>query len=160
MAPHQREQAAILAADRVDLAPAGEEVVVDDADDVEAIGDDGRIGKLPLDQRAVGGREIDADDAHLVLALKLSEIGGQRSFRAPQHDIIDGVILEVAKASREAFAARKEVFVDTRIAGHFGECHSANWRFNPWRKWRSTVAAPIASRLPTRFRLTPSECRR
>jgi hypothetical protein len=36
MSAHQREQAAVLAGGRIDAAPTSQEVVVDEADDVEA----------------------------------------------------------------------------------------------------------------------------
>src|ERR1700731_1706982 len=38
MPAHQRQQPAVLAGDGIDLAPAVQEVMVDDADDVEAVG--------------------------------------------------------------------------------------------------------------------------
>jgi len=36
---HQRQQPTVLAGDGIDLAPAVQEVMIDDADDMEAVGD-------------------------------------------------------------------------------------------------------------------------
>ena len=54
VAADQRGQGAILAADRVEFLPAGQEVVMDDADDMEAISHNAGIGEVLADQRAVG----------------------------------------------------------------------------------------------------------
>lgn len=39
----------------VEFAPAGQEVVVDEPDDVEAIGDDARVGEVFAHQGAIHG---------------------------------------------------------------------------------------------------------
>ena len=51
-----------------DLAPTGQEVMVDEADDVEAIGDDLGFGKVLADDRAVDARQVHTDDADAVFA--------------------------------------------------------------------------------------------
>ena len=89
MAAHQREQAAILGPDRIDLAPAGQEVMVDEADDMEAIGHDLRVGKVLADQRAIDARQIHADDPHAIFARQLRQVALQRGFAAAQHHVED-----------------------------------------------------------------------
>jgi hypothetical protein len=64
----------------VDLSPTGQEVVVDEADHMEAIGDNHRIGKLFLDDRSVDSGQIHADDPDLLFAFKTKEIGVQGGF--------------------------------------------------------------------------------
>jgi len=51
MAALQRDQAAVFGSDRIDLAPTGQEVVVDQADHMEPVGDNERLGKLFFDDR-------------------------------------------------------------------------------------------------------------
>ena len=48
---------------------------MDDADDMEAVGHDARVGKVQPDQRAVAGGQIHAHDAHLGFAFQLLKIG-------------------------------------------------------------------------------------
>lgn len=60
MTTQQREQAAVLAADRIQVPPAGQEVVIDDADDMETVGHDACIGEVQVEQGAVGRRQIHA----------------------------------------------------------------------------------------------------
>jgi hypothetical protein len=69
VAAHQGEQAAVLDAGRVDLAPAGQEVLGDEANDVEAVGHDDGIGEKGFDDGAVDRGQVYADDADLVFAL-------------------------------------------------------------------------------------------
>ena len=45
MSAHERKQAAVLAAVRIDGLPDFEEVMIDEADDVKAVGDDLGIGE-------------------------------------------------------------------------------------------------------------------
>ena len=53
---HQRDQAAVFTAHRVDLSPASQEVVVDEADDVKPVGDDEGVGQMLADDRPVSHR--------------------------------------------------------------------------------------------------------
>jgi hypothetical protein len=46
MAAHERKQAAIAGSRRIELFPAGQEVMIDSADDVEAIGHDARMVEM------------------------------------------------------------------------------------------------------------------
>ena len=70
MAPHQRKQATILRAGRIDLPPAVEEVMIDEPDDMEAIGHDEGFGEVFAHDRSIGGREIHADDPYFIFAFQ------------------------------------------------------------------------------------------
>ncbi len=48
MAAHQRHQATVPGTDAVDLAPASQEVPVDQTNHMEAAGDDQGVGKLQI----------------------------------------------------------------------------------------------------------------
>jgi len=99
MAAHERQQSPVLRAHRIDLSPAGQEVVVDETDHMEAVGHDYGLGEVFPDQAAVNGGQVHADDPHQLLALQAQAIGLQRRFRAAQRDIVDAVILQVAEGS-------------------------------------------------------------
>lgn len=103
----------VLAAGGIEIAPAGQEVVVDEADDVEAVGDDEGVREMFADQRAVGGGEVHADQFDLGFALQALEVGPQSGFRASQDDVVDLVAAQVAQSRGEALAAGEEMFVDT-----------------------------------------------
>jgi len=49
MTPHQREQAAILRTHPIEVSPAGQEVMIDDADHVEAVSYDACVGEVQPD---------------------------------------------------------------------------------------------------------------
>jgi len=48
---------------------------MDDADDMEAVGHDARVGKVQPHQRAVAGGQIHAHHTHLGFAFQLLKIG-------------------------------------------------------------------------------------
>ena len=75
VAAHQGHPAAVLGAYGIDLAPARQEVMVDEADDMEAVGDDESIGEVDLNHGAIDRRQVHADDADLPLAFQGNEIG-------------------------------------------------------------------------------------
>src|ERR1017187_4999378 len=114
MTAQQREQAAVLAADRVQVPPTGQEVVVDDADDMEAIGHDACVGEVQVDQGAVGRGQIHAHHFDLSLALQMLEIGAQRELGSAEYDIIDLVMFQVAQSGGETPAAGEEVLVNAQ----------------------------------------------
>ena len=58
VAAHETEQPAILSAHRIVLLPQPEEVLIDQADDVVAIGDDLGVGEVLEHDLAVGFRQI------------------------------------------------------------------------------------------------------
>lgn len=51
MAAHQGKQSAIFGPSGIEIAPAGEEMMVDDADHMETVGDDAGVGEVQGDQR-------------------------------------------------------------------------------------------------------------
>ena len=63
MAAHQRQQSAILRPDRIEILPAGQKVMIDQPDHVEAVGHDPRLGKVLAHQGAITGGQIHADDS-------------------------------------------------------------------------------------------------
>ena len=82
VAPHQRHQAAILGSDAIDVSPQqGREVVIDDADQMEAVGHNACVGDAQADQRTVVRRQVHAHHAHLGLAFQLLKVGLQREVR-------------------------------------------------------------------------------
>jgi hypothetical protein len=58
------------------LAANGVKQLSDEANDVEPVGHNQRVGKVPGDQRTVGGRQIHTDDANLLFAFELMKIAG------------------------------------------------------------------------------------
>ena len=80
VAAHQGHEAAVLGADGVDLAPARQEVVVDETDHVEAVGHDQSLGEVELDDGAIDGGQVHADDTDLVFSFQGNEIGLQCGF--------------------------------------------------------------------------------
>jgi hypothetical protein len=64
-------------------------MLVDQTDDMEAVGDDDGLGEMPADQRTMRRGQIYADDAHQVLALQAVEVGLQSRFAAAQDDNIE-----------------------------------------------------------------------
>ena len=53
-----------------ELANEIHEVLLDEANDVEAVRDDPGLGEVSSDQRAIGAAQIHADDADVFLAFK------------------------------------------------------------------------------------------
>ena len=52
-------------------------MLIDQTDDVEAVGDDDGLGEMPADQRTVRRGQIYADDAHQVLQLRVLRFLGK-----------------------------------------------------------------------------------
>ena len=69
MAAHEVRLAAVLAADAIDLAPAGQEVVIDEAGDAEAVGDDAALGEVLASQDAMGTGQIHTRQTDFLFAL-------------------------------------------------------------------------------------------
>jgi hypothetical protein len=55
---HQGEQTTILGSSRVEIAPAGQKLLVDQTNDVDAVGHNARVRKLFGDQSPVDGSQI------------------------------------------------------------------------------------------------------
>ena len=71
--------------------------MVDDADHVEPVGDDARVGEVQADQRAIVGGQVHAHHAHLGFAFQALKIGLQRKLGTAQDDVIDLVISQVTQ---------------------------------------------------------------
>ena len=77
------------------------EVLLDDSDDVEAIGDDLGVGEVPADQGPVGGAQIHADDADVFLAFESGEVGVKVLRVTAFDDVEDPVGSQVAEGGGE-----------------------------------------------------------
>jgi hypothetical protein len=110
----EREQAAIPGAAGIQLPPQGKEMMIDQANDVKAVGHDQSFGEVLLHHSPVTGGQIHADHLHLFFALKFLKVGFQSRFRSPQHHIVDFVVLQIAEGSGKAFAAGEEVLVNAQ----------------------------------------------
>lgn len=99
------------------MARQPHEAVLEEAHDVEAVGDDAGLGEVAANQAAVRPGEVDADDLHLVAALELAEEGGQIRFAAAGPDSEDAAVLQVAEGGEEAPALVEGVLVDAEVAG-------------------------------------------
>lgn len=95
-----------------DLPAQIHEVVLDEADDMEAVRNDTSSWEVALDQRAVACAHIDANDAHFMPAVQgfkeVFEIRGAFALG----DIKDPVFFEITEGSGEAAAFVKGVFVN------------------------------------------------
>jgi hypothetical protein len=158
MPAHQGKEAAVLGPQRIDLPPAGQEVVIHQADHVETISHDDGIREVFSYQTTVDSSQIHADDTHLLFAWEPKEIGLQSVFGAAQRHIVDAVVLEVAKSGGIAFAAGEEVLVDAQDLGADGRMILASAFLQACKKYRWTVAAPMPFRRPRQLRLMPSRC--
>lgn len=67
---HEGEQTAVLAGHRIDLSPAGKKAMVDEANDVKAVGDNAGVGEVLPNHGAIGGGEVHAYDTDPLLALQ------------------------------------------------------------------------------------------
>jgi phosphotransferase system HPr-like phosphotransfer protein len=88
--------------------------MIDGADDVETIGHHARIGEMLAYQRTIVGRQVHTHHLHAMLAWQTRQITFQRGLTAPQHDIVDLVMLQIAKGSSIAVATGEEVLVDAQ----------------------------------------------
>jgi hypothetical protein len=120
MPSHQREQTAVFGTDRIDLPPAGQEVVVDETDYMKPIGDDHGLGEVSFDNRTVDHSQVHAHDSDLVFALQTEEIRLQGGFRAAQRDVIDAMVLQIAECRSVALLAGEEVLIDSQDLGAAG----------------------------------------
>jgi len=67
---HQAEQTAVLTALGMSLLPRFQEVVIDQPNDVETIGHNGRIREVTLGNGAVGLRQVHDHHLNVVTILK------------------------------------------------------------------------------------------
>lgn len=116
VAAHEREQAAVFAGRRVHFPPKGQEVVVDEANDVEAVGHNLGLGEVLPDDGPVGGRQIHADHPDRLPPGQLAQIVLQCLLGASQHHVVNAVVAEIAEGGGVALAAGEEVLVNAQYA--------------------------------------------
>ncbi len=75
VAAQEREQAAVLTRHRIQFLPAGQEVVIDEADHVEAVGHDAGLREMLTNQGTVDAGQIHAHHPHAGLAFQARHIG-------------------------------------------------------------------------------------
>ena len=100
--------------------------MVDQSNDMEAIGHNARVRKVFLDNGSIYAGQIHAYHAHLCFAFQTRQIGRQGEFRAAQHHIVNLVVAQIAKRGGVAFAAGEKVLVDAE--------HGRAARRMPFRK--------------------------
>lgn len=93
MPAHQRQQPAMLAANRIDLSPTRQKVVIDQANHMEPVGHDFRLGEVFAHHRPVPAGQIHAHHSHPLLARHFRQVILQGRFTPPQHHIEDPVPL-------------------------------------------------------------------
>src|SRR3954464_14815837 len=89
-------------------------MVVDQANDVEAIGHDFGVGKVLANDRAVNARHVHADNLDAVFAGQLLQIMLQSRFTASEDDVEDGVRPQIAERGRVAVLPGKEMLIDAQ----------------------------------------------
>lgn len=82
VAAYQAQQAPVLATLGIMALPQLEEVLVDQPNDVEALGDDHGVGEVLTGNLAIGFGQIHHDDANLFFAGQLLQVAAQAGFRA------------------------------------------------------------------------------
>jgi len=112
VAAHQAQQAPVSAPLGIVLLPELEEVLIDQPNDVEAVGHDQGIGEVLSRDRAIGFRQIHDDDADMLTTWQTFEVAAQTGLRSPQHDIEHLVVLQINQRSGVALLASEEVFID------------------------------------------------
>lgn len=94
-----------------------DEVVIDDADDVEAIGDDAGLGKVSLHESPVGAGEVDADELNTLSAPEFAKKMDEVGFTATGLDFEDAVVFEITEGGAKALSFVEGVFVDAEDEG-------------------------------------------
>jgi len=102
---------------RGDLTSEVHEMLDDNANDMEAIGNDAGIGEPAADQGAVRTGEVDADHLDAFAALEVLKEGDDVGAGSTLDDIEDLVIFKIAKGGGESLALVEGVLVDTEHNG-------------------------------------------
>ncbi len=100
-----------------DLSEELHEVMLNDADDMEAVGNDFSIGEVTFDESAVRGTQIDADNAHFIPAVQGLQEAFELTGALALGDIKDAVVAQIAEGGGETAALVKSMFVDTEELG-------------------------------------------
>lgn len=99
------------------LSTEAQEVMLDDADDVETVGHDLGVGKPPGDHLPVGCAQIDAHNLDLVAAFEREEKGQEIALAATLNHIEDFPVLQVAEGGYQTAAPVKGMFIDADDGG-------------------------------------------
>lgn len=91
------------------------EVVIDEAHDMEAVGNNPGIGEVGADDVAVRAGEVDADHPDLVPTAQCCQVGGEVGNAPAGPDVEDPVVAQVAERGAEALGLVQGVFVDTEV---------------------------------------------
>src|SRR5690348_8565476 len=78
---------------------------------VETVGHNPCAGKMLPHQRTVPGSQIHADELDLLLAFEPLQITLQRRLTAPGDDVVDLVVLQIAKGGRVTAAASEKMLI-------------------------------------------------
>ena len=116
MPVHQRQQSSIFSPQRVDGLPEFEEMMIDEANDVETISHDFGIGEIFASQVAVGLREIHDNDTDFAFIGELLEIRSKGLFGAAESYVVDFVMGQVAEGGGITLFTGKEMFIDAKDA--------------------------------------------
>src|SRR5689334_8521803 len=124
--PHQREQAAMLGSEGIDFPPTSQELMVDEADDVETVGHNLGLGKMLAHDGAIDAGQVHADDPYTILTGEFGQVVLQSRLTAAEHNVEDGVAAQVTEGGGVAILLGKEVFIDAEDpragrAAAFGE---------------------------------------
>ena len=84
----------------------------DNADDMEAIGNDLGSGEIGSNQGAVGTGKIDSNHANLVSAFESGQKGSQIPWTAAGNNIEDPVVLKITEGGGKTLPLVKGVLVD------------------------------------------------
>jgi hypothetical protein len=130
--------------------------MIDQADDMKAIGHDPGIRKVLPHQRPVDARQIHADHLHQMFALEAIQIAFQRGLAATENHIMDPVAAEIAKRGGVAVAAGKEMLIDAQNLRARAVDSFIQGKLEELQNQRSTVEPEIPSLFASRLRLMPS----
>jgi hypothetical protein len=107
MTPKTAQQAAVVFEFRNDLPSQLQEVMLEEPDDMEAIGHDPCVGKPSAHQRPVRAREIDTDHFDRVPPSQTAQKPGQLALAATRHDVKNAAVL-----AAELYEIVSHVFAD------------------------------------------------
>ena len=107
------QEAAVVLDCGGNLAGQLQEVLDDNADDMEAIGNDLGSREVGSNQAAIGTGKIDANHANLVSALESAQKAAQIPWTAAGNNIEDPVVLKITEGGGKTLPLVQGVLVDT-----------------------------------------------
>jgi hypothetical protein len=99
------------------VLPGPQEVLVDQANDIEPVGNDGGTGKVLLGDVALGLGQVHDDQFDVVFAPLTPQIAVHASLGAPQAYIEDPVAPQVHQGGGKSPLAREEVLIKSEDLG-------------------------------------------